>query len=50
MLLYDCSCRFGQNRRFEMMKGGRKMNNGGLSFWGVVGAILLALVIFAVVG
>ena len=25
-------------------------NGGGLSFWGVVGAILLALIIFAFIG
>lgn len=25
-------------------------NNGGMSFWGMVGAILVALVIFSVIG
>lgn len=34
-------------------EGGKEMagnNGGGLGFWGVVGAVLLALIIFAVIG
>lgn len=36
------------------MREGKNMSNknggGGLSFWGMVGAVLVALLIFAVIG
>ena len=32
------------------MANNNNNNGGGLSFWGLVGAVLVALIIFAVIG
>ena len=34
----------------EVLNMANNNNGGGLSFWGMVGAVLVALIIFAVIG